>query len=354
MISVYRWDPDRTDCAWHSGPELPAAKAADLPPSCVCWIDLENPTPEEEHLVFESFLPVHKLTLEDVTKPRREAEAGIHFPKVEEFPDYLFVIINPLRPEILKSGGCSPKDLRARHRTNLQLSAILTRQVLITHHYEPLHSVSEVRDFLCRHSGQAGRGPDYLFHLVLDAMVDEYAPIVDGIADSLDAIESRVFKRPSPQLLSRLLRLKRLILALRKTLILEREVLYRLTRGEFELVEDREIAYYRNVYDHLVRYTELIEGAREMVSDLMQTHLSAVSNNLNSIMKVLTMISTVILPMALISGIYGMNFQRLWPDITWEHGFWFALGLMALSGLLSLLFFYWKGWIGGKTPPPPH
>jgi magnesium transporter len=120
------------------------------------------------------------------------------------------------------------------------------------------------------------------------------------------------------------------------------------------LVETREIAYYRNVYDHLVRYAELTEGAREMVSDLMQTHLSAVSNNLNGIMKVLAMISTVILPMALITGVYGMNFQRLWPDITWEYGFWFALGLMGVSGLLSFFFFYWKGWIGGKTPPPSH
>ena len=102
-------------------------------------------------------------------------------------------------------------------------------------------------------------------------------------------------------------------------------MLARLIRGEFELVDEREIAYYRNVYDHLVRYTELIEAAREMVSDLMQTHLAAVSNRLNEIMKVLTMISTVILPMTLIAGIYGMNFKNM-PELDWEYGYSMAAG----------------------------
>src|SRR5262249_33461506 len=154
-------------------------------------------------------------------------------------------------------------------------------------------------------------GPDYLFHLILDAMVDDYAPIVDRVSSQLDKLEHRVFQDPSPKVLARMLRLKRLVSRMRKTLILEREVLARLMRGEFQLVEDREIAYYRNVYDHLVRYTELIESAREMVSDLMQTHLAAASNRLNRVMKFLTTISTIILPMSLIAGIYGMNFKKM-------------------------------------------
>src|SRR5262249_51495296 len=124
-----------------------------------------------------------------------------------------------------------------------------------------------------------------------------------------------------------------------------REVLARLVRGEFELVDEREIAYYRNVFDHLVRYTELIEAAREMVSDLMQTHLSAASNRLNQVMKTLTMISTVVLPMSLIAGIYGMNFaESVWPpfDSTW--GFWYAMGLMVFTGVLAFSLFRWRRW----------
>ena len=131
---------------------------------------------------------------------------------------------------------------------------------------------------------------------------------------------------------------------LRKTLIYEREVLVRLARGEFALVDERETAYYRNVYDHLVRFTELIESAREMVSDLMQTHLAAASNRMNEIMKVLTMISTTVLPMTLIAGVYGMNFELLIPDTKNPWGFWVALGMMALSGAVSYVFFKWKQW----------
>jgi magnesium transporter len=168
--------------------------------------------------------------------------------------------------------------------------------------------------------------------------------VVERISDRLDRLERRLFTRPSAELIARLLRLKRQVSFLRKTLLLEREVLARLIRGEFRLVEARELVYYRNVYDHLVRYTELIEAAREMVSDLMQSHLSATSNKLNEVMKALTMISTVGLVCGLIAGIYGMNFENL-PGLKWEHGFAFALGLMAASAMAAFVFFRWKKWV---------
>ena len=131
---------------------------------------------------------------------------------------------------------------------------------------------------------------------------------------------------------------------MRKTLIIEREVLARLIRGEFEVVGEREIAYYRNVYDHLVRYTELIEAAREMVSDLGETHLAAVSNRLNEIMKVLTMISTIILPMTLISSVYGMNFKDM-PELNWRYGYPLAVGLMLFTAMLGVWLFRWRKWL---------
>jgi magnesium transporter len=218
--------------------------------------------------------------------------------------------------------------------------------VLITHHYTPLSCVEEVSAYVARHGECARRGPDYVFHLVLDALVDEYAPVVDRVADRLDRLETVVFRNPTPDVLAQLLRLKRLVSGMRKTLILEREVRARLTRGEFELVDDREIAYYRNVYDHLVRYTELIESAREMVSDLMESHLAAASNRLNQVMKLLTMISTVILPMTLVAGIYGMNFdESAVPGYHTEWGFQFALGLMAVVGLSAYALFRWRRWV---------
>ncbi|MCE9533972.1 MAG: magnesium/cobalt transporter CorA [Planctomycetes bacterium] len=343
MISIYRWDCHSNCGGWQGDSPLPDGGAASLADGEIWWIDLENPTEAEEAAVFGKFLPIHPLTLEDITKPRREPDRGPHLPKVEEFSDYLFVIINPLCAELTLGAGKRESQGISRCSTSTQLSAVLAKRVLITHHFESSTAVTEVKQFLTRHTGLAARGPDYLFHLVLDASVDEYSPVVDRLSDRLDTIESRMFRRPPDGLLARLLKLKRRIVSLRKTLILEREVLMRLTRGEFELVDEREIAYYRNVYDHLVRYTELVEAAREMVSDLLQSYMAALSNRLNGIMKVLAMISTVVLPMSLIAGIYGMNFKVL-PELEWTWGYPFALGLMLTTAIVSLAIFRWRKW----------
>jgi len=347
MIRVYRWHPaSRTsDCP---APDQLPATAADVAGDAVVWIDLDDPTPEEEDRVLRRFLPVHPLTLDDITRPRVEADHGAHLPKAEQFPDYLFVVVNPLPWSVCNgagAGGTGDAHPPARlNRRQPQLSAVMTHTVLVTHHYDRLPCVESVWSYIGRRGDAAGKGPDYLFHLILDEMVDEYAPVLDRLIGRLDRIEARVFRRPSPRVLSRLLRLKRTVVYLRKTLIMEREVLARLTRREFALVSEREAVYYRNVYDHLVRYTELIEGAREMVSDLMQTHLSAMSNRLNEVMKVLTMISTIGLFCTLIAGIYGMNFEYM-PELHWRYGYPFALSLMGIAAGGSIWFFRRKGWI---------
>jgi magnesium transporter len=354
MISVLRWDSSARTCRDCPIDELPQSSSA-VAAEDVLWIDLLDPTPEEEESIFGTFFPIHALTREDIARARVDPHHGTHFPKVEEFPNYLFVIVNPLPHGLGAAMQSAPADapveepMEARslpRRQRPQLSAVLNHRVLVTHHYQPLDCITTARAFAGRHADSVRRGPDFLFHHVLDAMVDEYAPVVERVSERLDALETHVFRDPSPKLLGRLLRLKRIVTGLRKTLILEREVLARLIRGEFELVDDREVVYYRNVYDHLVRYTELIESAREMVSDLMETHLSAVSNRLNQVMKVLTMISTVVLPMTLVAGVYGMNFEEnVWPGFKTRWGFPFALALMALMGLGALFFFRWRKWL---------
>ncbi|MEI7683700.1 MAG: magnesium/cobalt transporter CorA [Planctomycetota bacterium] len=343
MISIFAWHRNA-----HCVETFPVETLADAKlredPDRVLWIDLIDPTPEEEAQVLQNFMPIHALSFEDATRLRREPNGSPHLPKVEEFPDYLFVIVNPLRKRYLDLiGRDEDRHVEIEHPFT-QLSAVLTRNLLVTHHTEANPCVSHLQAYLGRHPAQGDRGPDYLFHLVLDAIVDQFAPVLDHIDDALETLETRVIQAPDNRLFHTILRTKREIIVLRKTLVYEREVLVRLARGEFDLVDERETVYYRNVYDHLVRFTELIESSREMASDLLQSHLASTSNRLSQVMKVLTTISTIILPMSLISGIYGMNFKNM-PELEWEYGYFIALGMMLTVGLTAVGFFWWKKWL---------
>ena len=343
MITLYCWNVGQK-AGLILSPELLRTHGDALRrASDVYWIDLEQPTPEEEALVLEEFMPVHRLTREEIAACTGR-KGPCAFPKVEEFSDYLFVITTPLAQSFLEHLRKEQVTPATKSETVVtQLNAILSAKVLITHHTEHLEEVASLRSFLTTHQEQAGRGPDYLFHLILDAMVDNFAPVLDRLHADLDGIEEEIFEQPKQEHIQRLLALKRLVIQLRKTMVYEREILVRMARGDFSLIESQEIAYYRNVYDHVVRFTELIEGVREMISDLMQLHLSATSNKMNEIMKVLTMISTTVLPMALVTGIYGMNFEFM-PETKWDYGYGMALAMMALAGGSALAFFKWRRW----------
>ena len=230
MITVYRWNG--TACERGGADRLPESAAA-VPADEVVWVDLTAPTPEEEELVFGRFMNVHSLTLEDITRVRNDPDGGAHFPKVEEFPDYLFVIVNPLPPglsKLVNAKGKPAKDasplpsasrMLRRHRP--QLNAVITKHVLLTHSTEPVECIAASLQHMERHGEAARRGPDYLFHLVLDAMVDEYAPVVEWVAGQLDRLEMRIFTRPTAKLIARILKLKRVVTGMRKTLIIERK-----------------------------------------------------------------------------------------------------------------------------------
>ena len=219
MITIHAWDDTTKTVRPLDAVALREQRDALRSSQVILWIDLQQPTPEEEQLVFEVFFPIHSLSLEDVTRLRREPDAPPHLPKVEEFPDYLLIIVNPLTHEFLQHVGTANHRHNGSARPFTQLSAILTRTMLITHHYETMNCIDQLRAYLERHGAQADRGPDYLCHLILDSTVDEYAPVLDYIDDSLDHLETFVLQNPRQALFQRMLRLKREIIILRKTLI---------------------------------------------------------------------------------------------------------------------------------------
>jgi magnesium transporter len=342
MIHLYCWNKAQK-AGLLLNPELLRTHAEQMRAAAdVYWIDLENPTEAEEKLVLEEFQPVHRLTRDDIAQARRRTANRPDVPKVEAFTSYLLAVVNPLSQAMLDRIA-DPKRTAPVPRPLTPLHAILTSKLLITHHVERVQAVEQLRSFLAKHEEQADRGPDYLFHLILDAMVDEFAPVLDFFHDQLDVIEEQVFEKPNQELLMRILSMKREITVLRKTLVYQREVLARAVRGDFAMIREREIVYYRNVYDHVIRFTELIESSREMVNDLMQTHLSAASHKLNEVMKVLAMISTILLPMTVISGFFGQNFKEF-DEWFMEWGWVMSLTSMLAAGGAAVAFFKWRRW----------
>jgi magnesium transporter len=304
----------------------------------VIWVDLENPSDAEEETLLVSLLDIHPLAIEDAQRGKEEEEG--HLPKVEDFDDYLFIIFNPIERIDAPSNG---DDKKFSIRTS-QVSAYLFHGMLVTHHYKPLRSVTYALQMCGKNPQTLGRGPDFLFHLIIDDIVDNYTPILDAMDDSIDEMEDEVFKKPSQRCMVRILQLKKDIMTTRRIAMYQREMLNRLSRGEFHLITQDEIIYYRNVYDHLVRMTDLAESYRDVVSGLLDAYLSVTSNNLNRVMKVLTIISTIFLPLSVITGFFGMNFEFL-PGLHWEYGHTAATIFMVVVAVGMLWVFRRNKWM---------
>jgi magnesium transporter len=302
------------------------------------WVDLEDPNEAEEETVLLSLFDFHPLAIEDCRHGREEEG---HLPKVEDFTDYLFVIFNPVESAAPLNGARTSYKLTIK---TAQLSSFLSKRALVTHHYKPLRSIAYAAQLISKNPQSLGRGPDYLFHIIIDDIVDNYSPILDRLDDVIDSMEDEVFRQASQRTMARILYLKKDIVTIRRIAFYQREMLNRLSRGEFPLITSDEMIYYRNVYDHLVRMADLAESYRDTVSGLLDAYLSVTSNSLNQVMKVLTIISTVFLPLSVITGFFGMNFQHL-PGATWEYGVLAILLFMVAVSVGMLWLFKRRKWL---------
>jgi magnesium transporter len=304
----------------------------------ILWVDMEDPSEAEEETLLVSLFDFHPLAIDDCQHGREEEG---HLPKVEDFSEYLFVIVNPVEPPstVEKQQIAERFEIRTA-----QLSAFLSKRALVTHHYKSLRSINYAMNLLVKNPLTLGRGPDFLFHFIVDDIVDNYTPILDALDDAIDVMEDQVFHEPSPRTMPRILQLKKNIMTIRRIAVYQREMLNRLSRGEFSLITKDEMIYYRNVYDHLVRMTDLAESYRDVVSGLLDAYLSVTSNSLNQVMKVLTIISTIFLPLSVITGFFGMNFKYL-PGLDWEYGVAAATVFMICVGVGMLWVFKRNRWM---------
>lgn len=310
--------------------EIRAAIRANKP----IWIELGTQTPEADQLLMEAF-DIHPLTIEDIWVKRNA-------PKLEDYRNYLYVIVHGIR-----AGKRGAIDL-------VELDILIGKTFVITH--DPTGDITkDVVDEIGRDPALLARGPAWLAHAILDSAVDRYLPIVDHLDKEIDKLETEALQRagtPKGQaVMKRILKFRRVLQELRRMSIHQREILLRLSRGEFEEIPREAVPFFRDVYDHFVRINDLLEGFRDLVTSALDAYLSVQNNRMSEVMKTLTLISTVMLPLTFIAGVYGMNFTHM-PELTWLLGYPYALVLMALVAGGILLWFRRKGWLGHRDELP--
>jgi magnesium transporter len=298
------------------------------------WVELDEKTPEADRLLDEIF-HVHPLAVEDLWN-------DIGLPKVEDFGDYVQIVMHGLRGQDIDSSDV-PLSLA-------EIDIIIGRNWIVTHaHDEKVCAVAPVLGEVRRSARLLKKGPAWIAHAVLDRMVDEYIPVVDRFDEYIEGVEEKILGGETiggneHATMRRILRVKRSLQMLRRTTVHQSEILSRLARAEFDEIPRDAMPFYRDVYDHFARVTEHVDSYRDLVGGLLDAHFSMQSQQMNEIMKRLTLISTIMLPLTLIAGIYGMNFEHM-PELRWPNGYVFALAMMGTVALAIVLYFRHKKWL---------
>ncbi|MBU0666211.1 MAG: magnesium/cobalt transporter CorA [Nanoarchaeota archaeon] len=285
------------------------------------WIDVTNMTKDESKLL-EAAFGLHQLTSEDLLNSCTRI-------KNEEFPEYLFSVFYGI------------KNTKKIELTELDF--VLSKKFLITNHKIKLDSFEKLKQNNARLEALFKKGLDFLFHDLLDQEIDNYFPVLETIDDQLEKIEEEVTKKPKPELLNKILQLKRQIIFIKKTAIPQREKISFLMKEQSRFLSKKITPYFRDVYDHSIRVSDSIENYREAIGGTFDAYMSAVSNNMNEVMKVLSIIATIALPLTVISGIYGTNFTNL-PGAGFKYGFLTMILLMILMCFGIIYFFKKRKW----------
>jgi magnesium transporter len=279
---------------------------------------------------------LHRLALEDVAHVRQR-------PKVDRFPDHIYTVARMI-------------DRQNGRLGTEQLSMFLGRDYVITFQERPGDCLDAIRDRLRNNVGRTREyGPDSLMSSILDAVVDEYFPVVESLGDHLEELEDDVLANPGPPLAMRVHEIKRDLLVLRRAMWPQREALSTLERAETELIKPGTRFYLRDCQDHTFQILDLIEVYRELSSGLIEMYMTGVSYRLNQVMKVLTIIATIFIPLTFIVGVYGMNFDYM-PELRSRWGYPIVMLIMAMIAGGMMMYFWRKGWLreaGIERPSSP-
>lgn len=293
----------------------------------VSWINIEglhNPKAIEQ---FCASFNIHPLTIEDILTPEQR-------PKMEDNLDYLFLVMKML---FYNNSTCTVESE--------QISLILGKNYLVSFQEKPGDNFAVIRQRLRTGAGRIRKmDADFLFYALIDAIVDNYFVLLEKVGDRLEEIEDDLLTRASENTLNALHKIKKEIISLRRSVWPLREVIYKLEREDIGLIKGETRIFFRDVYDHTIQIIETVETFRDMVSGLIDLYQSTISARLNQVMKVLTIISTIFIPLTFITGLYGMNFEYI-PELSWRYGYFAVWGFsIAVVGIM-LAVFRKKRWI---------
>lgn len=294
-------------------------------PELTLWFDLLRPGPAEIQLLRDEF-GFHQLALEDATRAHQR-------PKVDSYGNYYFVVFY-----------CLDMDDTTHELCTTPIYMFIGKNYVVTVHNEPVAQLQETLRRWQSPSSPLGQDVGSLVYALLDAIVDEYFPLMDQIADLAEELEDHIFDEFDDAALQQIFKLKKDLLQIRRVVAPERDVLNIMLRRDIAVFDQHDIVYLQDVYDHIVRTTDAIDNYRELLSSALDSFLSVQSNRLNQVVKVLTVTSIVLMSVTLVAGIYGMNFKYM-PELEWRYGYAWALGLMVAIAVGTITLFRRLKWL---------
>jgi magnesium transporter len=294
------------------------------------WLDLDG-VDEEASALLSDDLGFHALAVED-------AEHFGQRPKIDEYDDFTYFVVHGAQPD---GSGVA------------EVHIFLAPHAVVSVHHGECQAFAEVRHRLQRHRVLDDASPQVrLLYIIVDSLVDGFFPVLSKFDDRIDALEDDILRQPTEEQLGVLFDMKRSLIAMRKVVTPQRDMFAAIASGVVELpgMTTESERYFRDLYDHLIRIADVVDGYRDLLSGVMDTHVSTVSNRLNVVMKQLTIIATIFLPLSYLTGFFGQNFSFLIGHITGRVPFFaFGLGLEVMAVAILLYFFRRRGWLGGPT-----
>ena len=289
------------------------------------WMDLDNPS-EAEFQFLERYFAILPLTIEDLARQGQRA-------KLEEFDNYDYLVAFDMH---FADGMI----------TTTEVDFLIGKTFLVSSHRGTLASAEDRGRLEQRLAHVMARGTDYLLYVLLDAMVDRYFPSLDAFDEAVDTLEDAIIADPTPEVLNTIFAMKRNVVQLRKVINPQLETFSRLTSESYGVVQPDNVIYYRDVHDHLIRIFEVVDSYRDQMSSALDAYLSMTSNRMNEVMKRLTVVAAIFLPITFLTGVFGMNFGAQ-PWVQHDPGwlFWVCVAIMLIITAMQILFYRRKRWI---------